>query len=214
MYSRYKIFEGGTQGWEPPCNNDIYSAEIDAFTAQATEGTLQELANGYRFVFDPLDSGDRYFSGIVPVEQYTWHFANRQVPIAHPNRSAFSHDMAHTPGYIRMFAHSAYADLVQQAAANSVGDPELCKAFAHAHDSFADQMLFLYRDDGYELVANYPRMFVYLSTLVGLAQMNSGYQGEEARQRHMATFNTLTEAFQLAEYEHWYDTVDERYEVL
>jgi hypothetical protein len=181
---------------------------------EAAAGKLPELANSFSLVFDPVDHDDPYFNGVVPVRQYVWHIAMRQVPVARPGTSAHSHDMAHLPGYRRMFQHAYYADLVQLAAFNALASPERCEQFADAHDHFADQMLFLYRDDGFNQIAQFPKIETYLNTLIQLAHVSAGYESEEAPLYHEAAFEELVSIFELEQYKHWYDTVDERFQTL
>lgn|GEM_PF-7074425 len=209
-----RILEGNASAWKPSCYESMYVGEVEACAAQIATGTMPKLPNGFRVVFDPVVHDDPYFSGLIPAEQYTWHLAMRQMAIARPEAWRHGHDVAHIPGFRRMFGHEPYADLVQLAAFNSLGNLKYCKLFTEAHDSFADQMFYLYRDDGFYQMANIAKARRYLHTLIRLAYVNAGYSQEETYVRHKAKFDQLAALFELDQYEHWYETVAERVQVL
>lgn len=98
--------------------------------------SLPALGNGFAFVVDRRPSGQE--DSLIPSDEYTAYFAQRQVPLADTDHTGHDHDRGHVPSYIRIFAAPTAAEIIATSAQHSVGDERLCRVFTGAVDKLGD----------------------------------------------------------------------------
>lgn len=103
-----------------------------------SRGVMPPLANGYSFVIDRRPTGQEDEN--IPAVEFTGYFSKRQIPIADTDHRQREHDEGHVASYQDMFRVTAFADMVQASAANSLGSIETCRQFTGVIDGFGDAM--------------------------------------------------------------------------
>jgi hypothetical protein len=112
--------------------------------ASLRNNVMPHLANDFIFIEDQRPTSHE--EEFIPARVFVEYFSKREVPLAAEGHALRDHDIEHIMAYQDMFVHTKFAQLVYDAACNSLSSDELCRTFTGAIDEIGNCMGFIAAD--------------------------------------------------------------------